>query len=95
MNKVINSYTLQLMPNVIQRLKSPIEGKNDRHLIPLLSLLSSLGLLLAIEKSSLFLVFFFSNNQRILTVVLKCIRPSNSKLLSGKAWYHLKKNKII
>lgn len=57
MNKVINSYMLQLMLNVIQRLKSPIEGKNDRHLIPLLSLLSSLALLLAIGKKQG--VFFF------------------------------------
>lgn len=50
MNEVINSYMLQLMPNVIQRWKSPIEGKNDRHLIPLFSLLSTLALLVAIEK---------------------------------------------
>lgn len=76
MNKVINSYMLQLMPNVIQRLKSPIEGNNDRHLIPLLSLLSSLVLVLTLGKNRR--SFFSSNNQSMLIVVLKSIRPLNS-----------------
>lgn len=47
---------LQLMPNVIQRLKYTIEGKDDRHLFPLLSLPSSQQL--AVEKNRI-----FSNNQ--------------------------------
>lgn len=62
MNEVINPYMLQLMPNVIQRLKSPTEGKNDRHLLPLFSLLSSLALLLAIEKKP---DFFFPQIVRV------------------------------
>lgn len=52
MNKVINSHMLQLMPNVIRRLKYTIEGKDDRHLFPLLSLPSSQQL--AVEKHRIF-----------------------------------------
>lgn len=57
MNKVINSYMLQLMPDVIQRLKYTIEGKDDRHLFPLLPLPSSLQL--AVKKKNRFFFFFF------------------------------------
>lgn len=91
MNKVINSYMLQLMPDVIQRLKYTIEGKDDRHLFPLLPLPSSLQL--AVKKKNRFFFFFF-NNQSMLVVLLKSIKASNPKLLAGKAWYHLKNAKL-
>lgn len=45
---MINSYMLQLMPKVIQRLKYTIEGKDDRHLFPLISFPFSQKL--AVEK---------------------------------------------
>lgn len=89
MNKVINSYMLQLMPDVIQRLKYTIEGKDDRHLFPLLSLPSSQQL--AVKKKNR--IFFF-NNQSMLVVLLKSINASNPKLLAGKACYHLKNAKL-
>lgn len=81
---MINSYMLQLMPNVIQRLKYTTEGKDDRHLFPLNSFPFSQNL--AVEKKG-----FFSNSQSTLIVVLKSIHSSNPKLLAEKAWYHLKK----
>lgn len=52
MNTMINSYMLQLIPNVTQRLKYTVEGKGDRHLFPMLSLPSSQQL--AVEKNRTF-----------------------------------------